>query len=101
MHWSIDPDLGEDATKATSGTSLCSGSCSSKAPGRTKIQTEDCARLLKVSIEVRDHAGSVSENLVVRFWKPKTETKRKKMLNKAKVKSNILLVIYMGKDKYV
>ena len=42
----------------------------------------------KLSIEVRDHAGRVSENLVVSFWKPKTETKRKKMQNKTKVKSN-------------
>ena len=53
------------------------------------------AKLHKISIEVRDHAGSVSENLVVRFWKPKTETKRIKMQNKTKVKSK------KGKDKYV
>ena len=38
-------------------------------------------------IEVRDHAGTVSESLVLRFWKPKTETKRKKMQNKTKVRS--------------
>ena len=89
MHATFDPDLGEDATKATCGTSLCSGSCSSKAVGRTIFFEENSRRMLQFSIEVRDHAGSVSENLVVRFWKPKTETKRKKMQNKTKVKSSI------------
>ena len=47
------------------------------------------AIMLKLSIEVRDHAGRVSESLVVRFWKPKTETKQKKMQNKTKVESDI------------
>ena len=45
--------------------------------------------MLKLSVEVRDHAGRVSESLVVRFWKPKTETKQKKMQNKTKVESDI------------
>ena len=74
-----------DATKASSGTSLCTGSGSSEAPG---INTKVEENVKFCHFEVRDHAGRVSENLVVRFWKPKTETKRTKLQNKTKVEFN-------------